>query len=199
MSFLAGFYTFVIELSNVERGVYEQVKTKCSRHVGEDLEFFLARHVAFAHSYVPNLKLLPDASDARLPIFKRTNASGEDDIWGFLGNVDARAIRHSRKSARHIKTAVYFYSQEQLHKFCRDLRGATENWVAGVEFFFIEPDLLDWLCGHEATRTRWDVTITDNSTMFLTVEDDSFCGEIVALDIWEEYQRSLRKDLQVQA
>jgi len=195
MSFLAGFYTFIIELSNVESGIYETIKTKCSRHVDEELEFFFARIVAFAHSYVPDLKLLPDASDPRLPIFKLTDPSGEDGIWGFLGNVDARAIRHSRKSARDMKTVVYFYTQEQLHKFCHDMRGATENWVAGVDFYFIQTELIRWLCGHESNRTKWDVTITDNSTMFLTVEGDSFTAEITSLDIWDEYQRTLKRDI----
>ena len=75
------------------------------------------------------------------------------------------------------------------------MRGATENWVAGVEFYFIQPELIQWLCGHESTRTRWNVTITDNSTMFLAVEEDSFTAEITSLDIWEEYQRTLKREL----
>lgn len=75
------------------------------------------------------------------------------------------------------------------------MRGATENWVAGVDFYFIEPELIQWLCGHESNRTKWDVTITDNSTIFLTVEGDSFTAEITSLDIWDEYQRTLKRDV----
>jgi uncharacterized protein YaeQ len=197
MSFVAGFYTFFIELNDTEKGIYDNIKQRSFRHIDEEADFFFARHLAYCHSYTEGLELLADASNPSSPIFKRTNPSLVTDILGYLGSVDVKDIRHSRKSSRHTKTIVYFFSSEQIDRFCHHLRGATENWVEGVEFYFLDAKILNWLTDHDSTRAYWNLTITDRSSIYLTIQTptpSTFASEITMIDIWQEYQKILQRD-----
>jgi uncharacterized protein YaeQ len=191
MSFLDGIFSFSIEINNVESNVYETIKLRATRHEAEGRDFFYARIFGYCHAYTPGLLLTNDATDPRIPAFSKVSLGGDFETWGGVGAVEARTIRHNRKSFRNARTLVYFYSQEQVHRFCHQMRGATENWVSGVRFYYIKPELITWLASFESARATWELTFTDASNLFISINEESMVSEIVELDIWSEYQRIL--------
>jgi uncharacterized protein YaeQ len=190
MTFVAGFYSFIVELSDIDHGRYTTLRFKLARHPDESDEFLVARTLAYIHSYQEDLKFTRGLFEAREPALWRHSPTEEILDWIEVGipprDKIERALRH-HSSARF---AVYFHAPEQIAEFCYFLRGSKTNWVEPIAFFLLDRDLLESLAGTLSSSNRWSVTLSEN-TFFVTIGSTSYEGPLKHVDIWEEYQHSL--------
>jgi hypothetical protein len=85
---------------------------------------------------------------------------------------------------------IYFYEASQIQEFCHLLRGSKTNWVQDIQFFMIQPTLLEALVPISRSSPEWQVTYIDNY-LYLQVDGTELESNITPVDIWAEYQESL--------
>jgi uncharacterized protein YaeQ len=188
MSFIHAFVTFNIALSNTALGFHGRVRVKAARHVDEPVTHFYAKVLSFCHSYTPGLILGSDYSDRDAPAFFREDPVDGVTFRGEVGTDDASELHTTLRHHPRAKFRVYFYDQAQLIRFCAGLRGSKSNWIAGMEFFLIDPTFLEKLVSHEPSNASWSVTIVDTTELYLSVDEQNLFTSLELVDVWDYYQ-----------
>jgi uncharacterized protein YaeQ len=201
MTFIAAFYTFTIELNHADRGIFTSFRIKVARHELESREHLYARLIAYAHAYREELTLNNDPSRSNDPAIYLRNALGETEIWIEVGLPDRKKLELSLKHSPAAEHAIYLYRAEDIADFCHYLRGSKSNWVEGVQFYSLDPALLERLIESESSSPTWNISFIDNA-IFLTVTGATNKGRLIPqvidlestikpLDIWLEFQNTL--------
>jgi uncharacterized protein YaeQ len=191
MTFVAGFYSFSIELNNSDRGAFAKFRLKLPRHELESREHFYARLIAFLHSYTEGLSFAHELSDPKLPTIWHTDAISNVATWIQVGVPEKRKLELSLKHHPHAEHRVYFRSAtDDIQRFCHLLRGSRTNWVQNIEFYLIESALLESLEQCESSSSDWVFSCIDDR-VYLTANNHNFEASITPIDIWSEFQRSL--------
>ncbi len=190
MSFVEAFYSFTIELSLAERGIYEKIRLKLPRHPHESLQYLYARLIAFLHAYRPGQEFTRGLFEPKDPTAWHKDVTGELLMWLEVGCPDETKLQRAIRKRPQPELRVYFYTVEQIGEFCHQLRGSTTNWVEPVQFIAIDPNLLEALVPFERSSSRWSVNFVDTS-LYLTVDGNDLVSEIPPVDIWARYQSSI--------
>lgn len=193
MSFVDRFYSFLINLSAVERQVYENIRIKVPKYPLEELGDVVMRVLTYTHNWTPDLQFSPTPLDHEQPTLSEFDHAGEARLWLSSGVPDIKALRLAVRRYTDCRFAVYFSSQDQIDRFCHHLRGTRENWVAPIHFYFIAPELLALLVERIQSSNQWDIT---ESEQIFFIDDRGTQLELPfhEIDIWKEYQNSLIKE-----
>ena len=193
MTFIAGFYSFSIELNNADRDAFEKFRLKLPRHELESPLHFYARLIAYLHSYTAELSFAPESSDPKLPTMWRRDAIGNILCWIQVGSPEKRKLELSLKQHPQAEHRVYFFVPDDIARFCHHLRGSKTNWIQDIQFYAIDPALLEELQTHESSSSEWSVSCIDDR-IYLTVNGYALESSIAPVDIWDEFQESLRAE-----
>ncbi len=162
-------YRVNIQLSDVDRGVYESLQATVARHPSETEERLVARLLAYAVFFEPELAFTKGVGAGDEPDLW---LKGPDDrvlLWVEVGLPEAeRLVKASRHAARVAAIvcgrALPVWEQQHLHK----LRAVPNLTVIR----FDQPFINCLAAGLERSIT-WSVTITD-SNLYINVGDDTF-------------------------
>src|SRR5258707_1232333 len=93
MAQLATLYRFRIELSDVDRGVYQPLDFRVAMHPSESPLFLVTRILAFALNTQEGLEFTPTGlSDPDEPCLRIANPRGGLSLWIEIGNPSARKL-----------------------------------------------------------------------------------------------------------
>lgn len=105
MALTSTMFNFDIELSDVDRGVYDNFKCTAARHPSETLEFLVVRVLAFCLEYGPDLAFSKGLSDAEEPAIWAKYPDGRIRTWIEVGVPAANRLHKAAKVAERV--AVY--------------------------------------------------------------------------------------------
>lgn len=191
MSFVEGFYSFRIDLTHADRSGFEEVRCKVPKYPSQPMAELYADILALCHGYRSGMVLVPPHTDDDQPTAWRRDPTESILDWIQVGVPSARSIKRALRLTPKPSVRVYFWQPTQAYEFCKELRGSTENWVAPVQFFTIAPDLLEQLEPLTRSRIEWSLTFVDDS-LYLAWGDLTFESAITPIDIWTEFQASIR-------
>lgn len=191
MRFLGGLYNLYLSLANTDSNEYLESRVTYGQHESEPPLLMSARVLAYLFSYREGTKLLTNGVDQANPCFSCLTPSKDIKVAGFVGNVEAKQVRHQVRGGTS-EITVFFYNRSQILSFCKELRGSKENWVKKVAFYFLSEDTLEKTTSLVKQRSNWNATITDKNTMYLNLDDTDILVESIELDIWDEFQNSLK-------
>ncbi len=101
-------YRFQIELSDIDRSVYESLDFRIAQHPSETAPFLLTRVLAFALCYEQNLEFSPAGlGDPDVPALSSKGLNGVTNLWIEIGNASARKLHKASKSAKEVKVFTY--------------------------------------------------------------------------------------------
>lgn len=192
MTFVEGFYSFNLEITHPDSGVYEKLRLKTPRHPYESLQYLYARMLAFVHAFRPGQVFSRGLFEPDEPTLWMKDAAGSVLFWGQVGCPPAQKLKKALNSWPDSRFSVYFFEPLQIEQFCLQLRGSRCNWVAPVSFYCIRPDCLEQLIPLSRSSSSWQCTIVDG-TLYLVVDDHEVQTEIFGIDIWNQYQLELQK------
>jgi len=193
MTFIAGFFSFSIELNNADRGAFAKFRTKLPRHELESTTHFYARIVAYLHAYTQELSFSQDFSDIKQPTLWCRDTVGSVLSWIHVGVPEKRKLELSLKQNQEAEHRVYCYTPDDIPRFCHHLRGSKSNWIRAVQFFSIEESLLSSLEEHESSSSEWVVSCIDDR-IYITVDDQTIEADLSPIDMWSEFQSSLANE-----
>lgn len=175
MALASTLFRFRVDLSDVDRGVYEALDFRVAQHPSETSAFLLTRVLAYALNTQPGLDFSPGGlSDPDQPAIQATDGPNSILLWIEIGNPSAKKLHRAAKSARSVR--VYTYKDPAV--LVADI---AENKVYNserIEIFSFAPKFLERLSETIERDNAWNVIVSDGS---LTIVAGTF-SETVELE-----------------
>jgi uncharacterized protein YaeQ len=153
-------YRFRIELSDVDRGVYETLDLRVAMHPSETPQFLMTRVLAYALNFEEGLEFSPGGlSDTDQPAIRRVESGGAYAAWIEVGSPAARKLHKGAKAAR--KVAVYTYKDPAL--LLRELEAEKVHRLDEIGIFAFDPKFLGALAETLARDNTWTLIHTEGS------------------------------------
>lgn len=173
MAQTAMLYRMHLELSDVDRGVYETLDLRVARHPSEGDERVVARVLAYALLFEPGLEFGKGLSEAEEPALWTHDLTGQLMHWIDVGTPSADRIHIASKKARKV-SIVCHKGPEAL---TREMQKRKVHGASDITVLYLEPSLVAALAGHLDRSGSWTVVRTDGE-LSITVNDTSFAGSV---------------------
>jgi uncharacterized protein YaeQ len=112
MALTATMYRFAIQLSDVDRGVYETLELRVARHPSETAEYMVARVLAYCLEYTEGIEMTEGVSSGDDPAVLVRDLTGRITAWFEVGAPDADRLHRGSKAAQ--RTAVYTHREPRM-------------------------------------------------------------------------------------
>lgn len=162
-------YRVNISLSDIDRGVYEALQVTVARHPSETGERLVARLLAFALFYEPEVTFTRGVGAGDEPDLWRKGPDGRTLLWVEVGLPDAdrlvKAGRHAERVALLACGSGFpAWEKQQLPR----LKG-----VDNLSLLTLEQSFISTLVARVEKAISWAVTITDNN-LYINSGDETF-------------------------
>lgn len=172
-------YRFQLELSDINRGVYETLDFRVAQHPSEHLPYLLTRVLAYALNFQEGLAFsatgLHDPDEAALSIPAQ---HGGHKLIIEIGSPSARKLHKASKLAAQVR--VYNYKNPEL--MLRELRAETIYRAEEIEFFSLPALFLEELALWLKRDNKWGLLVDDNS-LTLQFGEQSLSTELSTLSL----------------
>src|SRR5262245_11314920 len=101
----ATIYTLSIDLSDIDRGVYETLELRVARHPSETAEYMLTRVLAYCLEYTEGIAFSKGLSDPDEPAISIRDLTGALQAWIDVGAPEAARLYRASKASPRV--AVY--------------------------------------------------------------------------------------------
>jgi uncharacterized protein YaeQ len=151
-------YRFQIDLSDVERSVYEALDFRVAQHPSEHMPYLLTRVLAFALNTQEDLAFSatglhdPDTAAISVP-----DAYGGFKLIIEIGSPSARKLHKATKISKMVK--VYTYKSPE--RFINELREEKIHKAEEIEFYSFSADFLEQLSQVIKRDNHWTVMLND--------------------------------------
>lgn len=161
-------YRASIQLSDIDRGLYESLQITVARHPSETEERLLARILAYALCYEPDLSFTKGVGAGDEPDLWIKGPDGRVKCWIEVGLPDAdRLIKASRHSEKVVLCAFgssrSIWEKQHLPK----LAG-----ISNLTVISLDQTLLGRLSERLQRSISWSLTVTEGS-LYLTIDDET--------------------------
>ena len=161
-------YKASIQLSDVDRGVYESLQATVARHPSETEERLVARLLAYAIFYAAELSFTTGISATDEPDLWLQGGDGRVRFWIEVGLPEAdRIIKASRHSERvallACGKALASWDQQHLPRLEK---------VANLTVISIDQAFINKLASLLERSISWSITITEGS-LYLTIGEET--------------------------
>ena len=162
-------YRASVQLSDLDRQIYEQLQTTIAKHPSETVERLMARLLAYSLCYQEELCFTKGVGSGDEPDLWSKGADGRVQLWVEVGLPDPDRLA---KSCRHVERAVLFafgpMQSRWLTQHQQKLASSQNLTVVGIDFKF-----LGQLVENLQRAINWSLTVTEG-TLYLTVAEQTF-------------------------
>src|SRR6187402_2530647 len=168
----ATLYNLAIDLSDVDRGVYEQLDIRIARHPSETAEYMLVRILAYCLEYQDGILLTEGVASADEPAILVRDMTGQITAWIEVGLPDAARLHRGSKVAR--RAAVYTHRGRQL---LSQLEGSKVHKAEDVLIYTLDSEFIDSVAKRIDRRSSIGLSITEQQ-IYLTIDGENFSTSI---------------------
>ena len=119
MALTATIYNFDIQLSDVDRGVYETLSLRVACHPSETEEYLVTRVLAYCLEYAEGIAFGKGLSEPNEPAITIRGMSGALSSWIEVGSPDAERLHRASKASPR----VVVYTHRDGSALVRQLSG----------------------------------------------------------------------------
>jgi len=171
-------YTFDIELSDVDRSVYETLSLRVARHPSETEDFLLTRVLAYCLEYGEGIGFSSGLSTPDEPALAVRDLTGQILVWIEIGAPDAARLHKASKAAGR----VVLYTHKDPDKVAAAWAGERIHRASELELYAIDRALLAQLVTRLARRMVFALLVTDRH-LYVTLGGAVLEGEVTRLTI----------------
>lgn len=173
MALTSTVYNFDVQLSDVDRGVYETLAIRAARHPSETEEYLVTRVLAYCLEFAEGIAFSKGLSEPDEPAILVRDLTGTITTWIEVGAPDAARLHKASKASPRV--AVYTYRDPA--QFVRQLAGERIHRAATIEVSGIDRALIDGLVARLDRRTALDVAVTDRH-LYVTIGGETLEGAV---------------------
>ena len=168
-------YKFTIDLSDLDRNIYEQLNLTVAQHPSESVERMMARVIAYCLNMGPELTFTRGVSATDEPDIWQHELNGQISLWIDIGEPTFERIKKATRQADAVK--VYSINQK------------SDIWWQQIEQdllpFKLEIHQFQWqelqaVAAHATRTMSFSLSITEQ-TCYLTTDSDSLTVSSKAL------------------
>ncbi|GAW66194.1 yaeQ family protein [Geoanaerobacter pelophilus] len=152
-----------MQLSDLDRQIYEQLQTTIAQHPSETAERLLARLLAYALCFREELVFTKGVGSGDEPDLWSKGPDGRVQLWIEVGLPDTEKLA---KSCRHVERAILFAFGSGLNRWLPQhqakLASIPNLTVIGLDFGF-----LSQLAENLQRVISWSLTVTEGN-LYLT-------------------------------
>lgn len=166
-------HAFEIDLSHVDRGVYQALSLRTACHASETPERLLARVLAFCLECSEGLAFGPGLAEPDQPALAVRDATGALRAWIDVGAPDAARLHRAAKAAPRV--AVYTHKDPE--PLLRQLAGARIHRAEHVRIHALDRALLAALAARLQRRMAFSLTV-NGGHLYLTLDGEQLEGRV---------------------
>ena len=157
-------YRATIQLSHVDRGIYETIQATLARHPSETAERLVLRLLAYAICYGPDVAFTKGIGAGDEPDLWVKGGDGRVALWIEVGTPEPeRLLKAARHAGRVVLLASAPIRSRWDEQHLAKLAGAANLTVIGLDFAFVRQ-----LAAGLERSIAWDVTISGDG-LYVTV------------------------------
>ncbi len=178
MALTSTMYTLDINLSHVDRGLYETLALRVPMHPSESAEYFVARVLAYCMEYADGIAFSRGVSDADEPTLSVRDLTGEIKAWIEIGAPDSARVHKASKASPRV--AIYTHRDPAVVR--RQYTGERIHKAEQIMLHAIDRDLIAELVERLDRRMKLEIAVTD-ATLYVTTGPDVLIGAITSAPI----------------
>jgi len=173
MAQAATLYRMQVEVSDVDRGVYETLDLRVARHPSEGEERVVARVLAYALFCEPGLEFGKGLSEADEPALWTHDLTGQLMHWIDVGTPGADRIHIASKKARKVSILCHKVPEA----LTREMQKRKVHGASDITVLYVEPALVASLAAELDRNATWTIVHTDGE-LSITLNDVTFSGSV---------------------
>lgn len=173
MALTATIFNFDIQLSDVDRNVYETLALRVAQHPSETVEYLATRVLAYCLEYTEGIAFGKGLAEPDEPAITVRDLTGTLRAWIEVGSPDADRLHRASKASPRVAV----YSVKAASRFVSQLGGSRIHRAESIEIYGIAPAVLDELVARLDRRTAFELAVTDRH-LYLTIGGDTFDGAV---------------------
>ena len=178
MALGATVFNFDVELSDIDRHVYESLSLRMARHPSESDEFFVTRLLAYLIEYEPALAFSRGVSEPDEPAIFSRDLTGAMRTWIDIGTPDAARLHKASKAASRV--AVYVHKDPA--QFLRQLAGERIHNAEALELYAVDRTLIAALAARLERRLDFSLSVVERE-LYLSLGSEQPTGRVVRLTL----------------
>lgn len=178
MALTATIYNFDIDLSHVDRGIYEALAVRAACHPSETPEYLIIRVLAYCLEYAEGIGFGKGLSEPGEPAITIRDLTGAVRAWIDVGAPDAARLHKASLAGPRI--VVYTHKEPRI--YLGQLQGERIHRAEAVELFAMDRELVAALVDRLDRRMRFALSISDGE-LYVTLGDETLSGTVERLAI----------------
>ena len=174
-------YRLRIDVSDVDRGVYENLDLRVAQHPSETLRYLLTRVFALAFHVGDGAELSgAGLRDPDAPAVLARDLTGRITHWIDIGSPSAERLHKASKRA----DAVWIYTHKDPHHLVRGLRKATIHRRDEIRLLALDPGFLDAVA-MDLVRNCELTLVRTEGTLFVTIGEGTHTTKLMPYSLAE--------------
>jgi uncharacterized protein YaeQ len=174
MALAATVYRLQIDLSDVDRGVYQALDLRLARHPSESMAFLLTRVIAYCLCHEEGITFSKAGlSDPDEPPVGIRDLQGVLHTWIDVGTPSAERLHKASKACAR----VVVFTQHDPAQLQQQARDRPIHRGEAIEIYALDPSFLEALATLTDRNTRWSLTHTEG-VLYITAGDQNLSTAI---------------------
>src|SRR5882672_2711169 len=173
MALTATMYRFNIQLSDIDRGVYETLELRVARQPSETAEYMFTRVLAYCLEYTEGIELTEGVASGDEPAVLVRDLTGRVTAWIEVGAPDAERLHRGSKLAA--RTAVYTHREPRM--VLEQLTGRKIHRSEEIPVFTFGRGFVESIASTLDRRTSLSITVTERH-LYLDIDGKSLTTNI---------------------
>lgn len=167
-------YRFDVDVSDVDRNVYEKLDLRAAQHPSETMPYLLTRVLAYCLSYEEGIAFSRGLAVPDEPAVWVKDLQGTTQAWIEVGTPSAERLHKATKAVARVSV----YTQHDIELLKRALRGHKVHRLEEIEVFALAPTFLSELEALVERSNSWSIARSDGE-IYVTVKDKSLTTRLV--------------------
>lgn len=174
MAQTATLYTLTVDLSLVDRGVYETLDLKVARHPSESAEYMVTRVLAYCLEYQEGIAFTDGVSAGDDPPVLVRDLTGRITTWVEIGMPSAERLHRASK----LGARVAVYTHRDIRQVLAQLAGERIHRAAEIPIYELDRAVVDACAAALDRRSSLTVNLTDGH-LYLDIGTQSLSMPLV--------------------
>lgn len=173
MALTATIYTFNVQLSDIDRGVYETLDLRVARQPSETAEYMLARVLAYCLEYTEGIAFTEGVASGDEPAVLVRDLTGRITAWIEVGAPDADRLHRASKLAERVAV----YTHRALPMVLEQLAGRKIHRASDIAIHTFGNGFIERVVETVGRRASLALTVTEGQ-LYLDVDGQNFTTTI---------------------
>jgi uncharacterized protein YaeQ len=173
MALTATIYRFAIQLSDVDRGVYETFDLQVARQPSETAEYMLSRVLAYCLEYGEGIAFTEGVAAGDEPAVLVRDLTGRITTWIEVGAPDADRLHRASKHAARVAV----YTHRDPHQLLGQLAGQKIHKAAEIPLYTFGRGFIEKLAESLDRRAQLALTVTERQ-LYVDLDGQTFTTTI---------------------